>query len=122
MGQICLAQCSCGFHEEVTVGGGMSDFEKRSYFPHYCSQCGLVTVNVRNQNIKCPKCGGNVIAYGDKLMMQGSRWWQFRVLRLKRSSLYSEIQWGKYRIPASGNLCPQCQQFTMVFHVSVMFD
>jgi predicted nucleic-acid-binding Zn-ribbon protein len=73
MGQICIAQCNCGFNVEVTVGGGMRDFEKRSYFPHYCSRCGLVSVNVCNRSIECPKCGGkDVIAYGDKSITQGS--------------------------------------------------
>ena len=58
------AHCKCGFETEVIVGGGMYDFHKVSYFPHYCENCGLVAVNIAKSEAKgivptCPECGNS---------------------------------------------------------------
>ena len=56
MGSVYQASCNCGFSTRVKVGGNMKDFRKFSYFPFYCSRCGIVNVNFRNEPLSCPTC------------------------------------------------------------------
>lgn len=111
MGQIQSASCACGFSSTITVGGGMRDFQTNAPFPHYCKTCGLVNANMQADPIACPTCQSQeVIAYGQPPI-----------------SLPSEgrpgVEWGGYKAPRTGNLCPKCKEMTLEFEpATIMFD
>lgn len=57
------ASCECGFHDDVYLGGLRHASE--NLFPFYCEGCGLVSVDINNDQLVCPKCGCNHISqYG----------------------------------------------------------
>ena len=112
------AHCKCGYEATVTVGGGMYDFHKVSYFPHYCENCGLVEVNIAKSEAKgivppCPKCGNNDLYEYGKPPVSGP---------VEGSEL--ALEWDDYQATESGNLCPVCKRMTMVIDRSatILFD
>lgn len=120
MGSIHTAYCKCGFEERVTVGGGMSDFQKESFFPFFCVDCGLISVNIalkKNQNKPCcPKCGAKKIhQYGKS---------PASVLEIHDESDTPALQWSQYQANPHGNICPACKRMTLVFArmPSILFD
>lgn len=111
MGYSCNANCECGFNQDgITVGAGMIGFERQSQFPHYCENCGVVEPNVQEQEIACPSCKSKtIIAYGNEMVS-------------KQNELHDSIQWGKYKMPCNGNLCPKCKRLSLQFKIAKLFD
>ena len=118
MGSRHKAHCKCGFKTVVTVGGGMDNFHKVSYFPHYCKKCGLVEPNIaltENQGIVpyCPKCDSN------KLKEYGRP-------PASKPLFGNEValQWDSYHAMVKGNICPACEKMTLIFEPcpEILFD
>ena len=79
MGSVLQSMCSCGFEsKELSVGGGMMDFEEKCYVPYFCDHCEIVRrINIKTKNpnnisetgirkdIKCSKCRRKVQYYGE---------------------------------------------------------
>ncbi len=112
MGSRHRAHCACGFNTEVTVGGNKQHFRSKSYFPHYCENCGLVEANIAKAEGKgevppCPKCGSNDLhEYGTETVYE---------------PMYDNnvaLQWGSYHAMVKGNLCPSCKKMTLIFESS----
>ena len=99
------ATCQCGFETEVEVGGYMKTYLECSYFPYYCSTCGLVHANIQLAVPVCPDCASAEIKqYGKPPVSIPTD-----------SSPKTLCAWD-YTASAEGNLCPSCKQMTLVFH------
>ena len=69
MGSTHRAHCKCGLETEATVGGSKAKFLEKSYFPYYCGECGIVSVNIAKLKADdippCPTChGAEIHQYG----------------------------------------------------------
>ena len=107
-----LVHCACGFEKTIQVGGTRFSFQEFSTFPHFCKSCGLVEANVAKDPVCCPKCKSTEItAYGEETLSN-----------YKQSGI-STIQHFSYRAQHKGNLCPQCNQFTLLIDTAnILFD
>jgi hypothetical protein len=106
------AHCACGFEKMIQVGGTRLSFQNFSTFPHFCKSCGLVEANVAKNPVCCPDCQStDITAYGTETLANYIQ------------SGTSTIQHFLYRAQHKGNLCPQCNEFTLMFDAaSVLFD
>ena len=111
MGSCHHAICECGFKTSIRVGGNMRTHKENSTFPCYCEKCGMVEVNVAKSVLECPECESlKVTPYGDLAVSEPIEKWP-------------SIQWGHFKAPGKGNLCPTCKKKTMAFSGSyLMFD
>jgi len=111
MGSCHHASCECGFKTSIQIGGNMRTHKEDSRFPCYCEKCGLVEVNVAKSALECPQCESlNIVPYGDLKISEP----------IERSPT---IQWGNFKAPGKGNLCPVCKNKTLTFGSSyLMFD
>lgn len=121
MGSIHKFSCKCGFEEDVTIGGGMRNFNQQSFFPHYCENCGLVEVNIAKDpgyQPACPKCmNPNIPEYGSHEL-------QDPVNTDSDGTNHSVRLWGDYGMQEKGNLCPVCKHFTLLMKSmpEILFD
>jgi hypothetical protein len=103
MGSHHQAICPCGFETSVSVGGNQATYIHTSYFPFYCKEHGLISVNYRGA-IECTFCGSKDIQqYGEE------------PISIKTDERWPTLQSFDYKAYSKGNLCPECKQFTMVF-------
>jgi hypothetical protein len=104
--------CECGFEKTIQVGGTRFSFKDFSTFPHYCKSCGLVEANVANDPVCCPDCQStDITAYGTETLANYSQ------------SGTSTIQHFLYKAQNKGNLCPQCNEFTLLIDAAnILFD
>lgn len=102
MGSHHRAICPCGFESSVRVGGNRSTYLEKSYFPFYCRDHGLISVNYIGP-IECTFCQSKDIhQYGkEPISIEEERW--------------PTLQSFDYKAYSKGNLCPVCKQYTMVF-------
>jgi hypothetical protein len=133
MGDVHEADCRCGFKAEVTVGGTRQHHREASYFPHHCSQCGLVNVNIAKVGLFtkaiCPKCSSAKVQQYGKLPVSIPtgmpailvRLWQgvsdqvsYRQTPASRPNRRA-LHWGKWQANIFDNLCPNCKQMTLEF-------
>ena len=110
MGQLIVAKCSCGFSQQAPVGGGMATYKEKASFPFYCSNCGLVDVNVVKNEAICPTCKStDVIQYGDQ--------------KISIPTEFNKVlEWGSHHCGSRGHLCPKCKNQSMVLDWYGMFD
>lgn len=109
MGNIRSVKCSCGFQKAITIGAFKAEHLLKSKFPFYCSDCGLVEVNVKNNPLLCPVCKSSQIqAYGKP------------PISLTQESC-ATVQCGEYATPVEGNLCPKCNKMTLVFEPVIFY-
>jgi Zn finger protein HypA/HybF involved in hydrogenase expression len=111
MGSQVTAECQCGFHASVAIGGGVLDFTTTCYFPCYCEDCHrMVHGNLLEKEPRCPECKGKkILPYDDSSLRKSlgkktvAEWnieqYLGRSLRLTN---------GKYK-------CPKCEKFTLHF-------
>ena len=111
MGQISSAKCKCGYRTSISTGGSMSEYMEKCYFPFYCKDCGLVSINFRITPIHCPDCESiDVKEYGKHPISI-------------ESTEYSFLQCFNYGAPKKGNLCPECKEMTLEFqNPEIFFD
>ena len=111
MGQISSAKCKCGYRTSISTGGSMSEYMEKCYFPFYCKDCGLVSINYRITPIHCPDCESvDVKEYGKHPISI-------------ESTKYSFLQCFNYGAPKKGNLCPECKEMTLEFqNPEIFFD
>lgn len=103
MGSHHQAICPCGFQESVSVGGNQATYTKISYFPFFCKEHGLISVNYRGP-IECTYCGSSDIQqYGKE------------PVSIKTDEKWPTLQSFDYKAYSGGNLCPKCKQYTMEF-------
>jgi len=136
MGSVHNASCPCGYTDEVTIGGGRLNFHEESAFPFYCSDCGLVEVNVAKLSYHCteatcPGCGKeNITRYGippvslhDLRPPPAKKFWQFWKKKWTRSHR-AALQWGPLEATESDHLCPSCNNMTLNFdrRSTIRFD
>lgn len=130
MGSICKARCSCGYEQELVIGGGRQSFLEDSRFPFYCVSCGIVSVNVarlpdRVTELNCPKCKSyTAIQYGvppvsvHDFSPKGWRFWR------SEPTVEPQIQWGSRQASEDGHICPECKKITLKFSKDpgILFD
>ena len=104
--------CICGFEKTIQVGGTRFSFQDFSTFPHFCKSCGMVEANVAKDPVRCPECQSTVItAYGTETLANYMQ------------SGTSTIQHFLYKAQHNGNLCPQGNEFTLIFDAAnILFD
>lgn len=101
--------CRCGYSTTVQVGGARANYKTESYFPYLCVECGLVDVNVASEKIECPRCRGvEIKEYGKWPISQSN-------------DSYLAIQNFSREARKAGNLCPKCNNFTLVFSVATFW-
>jgi predicted Zn-ribbon and HTH transcriptional regulator len=104
MGSIHEVSCDCGYHGEVTVGGGRSDFRTNAPFPYYCKRCGLVEANTAKNPVVCPTCSSEDIhQYGKP------------PVSTEIPGVYAAFEHFSLKAYEKGNLCPACKKMTLVF-------
>jgi hypothetical protein len=137
MGSQVCASCPCGYKETFTVGGSMSSYRTQSYFPFYCTGCGLVSVNVAQDELRCPnnkrhvitrvenvsdtKRGEDSLAHTVNEGKQAVLEW-LGIRKAKSTQLVSELayldaacQWGDHVIYDEPYRCPKCSAVTLHF-------
>lgn len=137
MGSQVCASCPCGYKEIFTVGGSMSSYRTHSYFPFFCTECGLVSVNVAQDELRCPNnkrhiitMVGNVsdteretglVGHASNPGKQGIFEW-LGLRKAKPMQLVSELahrntacQWGDHIIYHEPYTCPKCRDVTLSF-------
>lgn len=108
MGILLLAECKCGFKEELNVDRGKIVSGPTCYAPALCTKCNhFQALNYANKNEKCSKCEGPVIYYNDKTLRKTN----------KKAEL---IRWGMdlkndFMLPKADYKCPSCGQFKLEF-------
>ncbi len=109
MGSHHHAVCSCGFKSSVRVGGNRATYLEQSYFPFYCRDHGLISVNYRGA-IECTFCRSKHI-------------WQYgkEPVSIKTDERWPTLQSFEYKAYSEGNLCPKCKQFKMLFRGADIF-
>jgi hypothetical protein len=112
MGSQHKAHCPCGYENTVYVGGVRRTFLEKSKYPHYCTNCGLVEVNVCKTPLECPSCkSSSILPYGHKKISKYKKK-ETLVLQLWENSAQMD-----------GNLCPRCKEYTLKFeHPEILFD
>lgn len=111
MGSSYQANCSCGFNQVVTVGGGRMNYMTHSKFPFYCKKCGLVDVNISRTRLCCPTCKSSKIkVYGKPPISHNT------------SQSQRALAWDSYSAGLKDHLCPQCKKYTLFFELYMMFD
>ena len=112
MGSIHKAHCPCGYEKTIYVGGVRRTFLENSKYPHYCTDCGLVEVNVCKTPLQCPSCGSSgILPYGHK-----------KISKYKKKDALVLQLWDN-SAQMDGNLCPKCNQFTLKFeHPDTVYD
>jgi hypothetical protein len=111
MGSTHRVVCDCGFRSSVRVGGPRATYLEESYFPFYCKTCGIVSVNYRAKDIRCPKCQSRVVRQYGKPPIS------------THEEKVTIIQDFNYSAPYKGNLCPGCKKMTLQFlPASIRFD
>lgn len=118
MGTIVRAECKCGFAvDDMSIGGGMMDFNTRYSFPIYCNECKIMFVgNLFDKDIRCTKCNRtNVTPYADESMFVGVT--EIEAYRDESEKLVRvpELTNGTYK-------CPKCGEFGMTFIEEGNFD
>ncbi len=127
------ASCDCGYKTEFRVGGTRSGFLTTRYFPHYCDNCGLVSVNVAGKKpqlstqekllsfigkkeesaedtVCCPQCHSQDIKqYGIKPMTCDDQ---------PEASITSFDHF----MDTKNNFCPRCKQYTMQCDIASFLD
>lgn len=95
------------------AGGTRENFLKECYFPHYCSNCGLIDVNTASKEIRCPTCNSEeIIEYGNE-----------KLEKIVDREIIPTIQSFDYRAYRYGNFCPNCKKFTLEFEPpEIIFD
>jgi sorbitol-specific phosphotransferase system component IIC len=136
MGSVHKASCSCGYTNDVTIGGGRLTFLEESVFPFYCCDCGLVEVNVAKLSDQCteatcPICGKkNITRYGippvslfDLRPPPAKKFWQFWKKKWMPSHIAALRCWN-LEASESGHICPSCHEMTLKFdkNSSILFD
>lgn len=110
MGAVYLANCPCGYQQNITVGGDMETYRQKSFFPFFCKKCGLVEVDICQKRLRCPQCSSSrVHAYGSAKISPhdvGDR----------------ELSWQQYSAGSSSHLCPSCKQHHLSFRLTCLFD
>lgn len=135
MGSVYKSFCACGYTSDVTVGGSRGNFLEESWFPFYCEQCGLVSVNIAqlpdNQVVtKCPTCQTKgCTQYGvppvSTYDLRDTPWWRrLFTPRTARTESPTSIQWGNRKASEEGHRCPACREMSLRFSrsPSLMFD
>jgi predicted Zn-ribbon and HTH transcriptional regulator len=107
-----MASCTCGFNQQVRVGGTRASFQTHSYFPYLCEKCGVVDVNVAAPNLVCPKCKSDQIdQYGQGKVSDPS---------LNKSNPYPRLQDFDRKALQDGHKCPKCGTFNLSFSAARM--
>lgn len=111
MGSVHKATCDCGFQVDIAVGGTMAGYRRHAAFPFHCGRCGLVGANTVPAVPRCPRCrSAEIQPYGRPPVSLDS-------------GAGTVLGWGAFSARATGNLCPNCQKMTLVFHrAHIMFD
>jgi hypothetical protein len=108
MGMTVIAECDCGFETETKAGGSRSGYRERAYFPFFCKQCGLVTVNVA-RSPTCPSCQSTDIKQYGKAPMT------------LEPEIDAYIQYSGYFADSRYNYCPACQRYSMNFVIASLW-
>lgn len=112
MGSSVQADCLCGHHSgTLMIGGGMANYASFCAFPAYCSACReLLVVNLFNQPLTCPHCGGKEVLPYDQPSLIG------KLGRKQVASWEVSDKLLRVLVLTDGTyLCPACQKFTLRF-------
>jgi len=105
MGSILMANCQkCGYEKEVWFGAGIKDFSTICNVPAITKKSGRLGVKniLKEHKDECA-------FYSDPLMYEGE--------------LGDDAhQWGEIWLKRENNLCPRCNNYTMVFKNNGRFD
>lgn len=133
MGFTIAASCDCGYKTDFRVGGTKSSFLTTRYFPHYCENCGLVSVNVARPKpelstkekllsfigikeqvtedpLYCPECQSQDIKQYGKTPMTCD------------DNPEAKIQSFNHYMDTDNNFCPSCKQYTMQCDIAAFVD
>jgi len=105
MGSIQLAKCDCGFEQEISVGAGRRDYNKRSLSPYYCKECNSIfSGNTYDEEIICKNCkSNNVLPYDNPELFK---------------DVNDETTGNNHKV----SFCPQCKNFSLIFKVVGRWD
>lgn len=111
MGTLNKASCPCGFSRLLSIGGNQTSYMETSYFPFYCKEHGLISVNYR-KSIECDRCKSEeIVPYGQE------------PVSIKTDDKWPTIQSFDYKAYETGNLCPKCKKYSLSFSSpDVWFD
>jgi Zn finger protein HypA/HybF involved in hydrogenase expression len=125
MGTQASMDCGCGYSKVVVIGAGMRDYNKVCKFPHYCKECGVVSVNLFSSEQACPTCGSHdVIRYGEMSQKKSYCFLGYHLTfldryivshddRVTRPSGETFCSWFSYSISGGWHLCPSCDTFSL---------
>lgn len=107
MGQIVVAQCNnCGFRQEFRFGAGWADGSTNCSVPAIDNHTGAFVVK---NYLKRRTLNGRFRFYNEPGMFEGELEWPF-------------LESGDVVLAQTGNLCPHCKQFKLLFDPIVWFD
>ena len=117
MGVIYKVTCkSCGYGDQVKVGGSMATFETDSPFPVLCHQCKKISrTNAKSGNDpSCSGCGGsNVTVYGAATL---------GTVPSKFSNAIGTEPFSTDSLTVGPHRCPQCDESALTFRSFMRFD
>lgn len=109
MASLLEMSCACGYRRLVRTGGLMQTWEEESWWPFYCSSCGVVDVNFRNPLV-CSRCGTTeIVAYGEAPVSH------------RQDCRFAYVQAWDYEACKHGHLCPSCHRYELIFDRSKVF-
>jgi len=98
------AKCGCGFHQSLTSGNLSREV---SHAPYFCVECGLVSLNIREEPHRCPWCKSEKVKpYG---------FLPISLLPSLNDKKLPVICRREYKIYQDGHLCPECKQMSLSF-------
>lgn len=104
MGTSANAECaSCGYEEQLALGGGMRNFQTYAAWPVWCDACRRVTTaNHLAEPIACERCGSDAV----KMASDPAVW---------RGDGKVTITWNDLKLTDGHYRCPRCDAFTLSF-------
>jgi hypothetical protein len=107
-GDIISANCECGYHTTLTLGGGFSDYQTNCKFPFYCNGCAsIVVLNALNEKHSCSNCKSvYVMSYDDATM---------RANKSNNSIFGWNVNEKSFKLTDDYYFCPKCQELKLKF-------
>ena len=126
MGSIITAKCKkCDFiKKDIYIGCGMTNHKVFAGYPYSCNECNdFFQGNYKDPNLCCPSCSSkNVVIYSEyklnkepeppkqKLSFFAKLLGKKEIVELPKFDIY-----GYYK-------CPKCNEFTMEFYKTALYD
>lgn len=108
MGSNIDAHCyNCGYDVNLSIGGGMFNYEEYTSWPVNCFDCHTInSTNIRASPLACGNCGSNNVIEAHEKRLDA------------RDGTHTEVMCWERKLSNGNYKCPKCEQFTLRYGTS----